>query len=229
MGAFTIEAKGEPMTFTSFVLNIATTDSDAGGEVAELTNVTVYNASGAAVMGPKDFTKTSITFTDSVTVPTGAQVYTVRGKLGSTGWENNDTIAVSLQTPATKITSITGQTTGRSITATPASNVTANTQTVKASALTVTPSSALFAQNVIIGANAVELGRFNLDASNSGDDLRITSIQVLAYTSSTMDVDDLNTLQIFDGETALTTGSYINNPSGNTAGAYCHKRNEQDS
>ena len=218
LGAFTIEAKGEPMTFTSFVLNIATTDSDAGGEVAELTNVTVYNASGAAVMGPKDFTKTSITFTDSVTVPTGAQVYTVRGKLGSTGWENNDTIAVSLQTPATKITSITGQTTGRSITATPASNVTANTQTVKASALTVTPSSALFAQNVIIGANAVELGRFNLDASNSGDDLRITSIQVLAYTSSTMDVDDLNTLQIFDGETALTTGSNINNPSGNTAG-----------
>ncbi len=213
LGAFTLTVRGEAVNFASFPLVIATSSGSGGA----LTNVAIYDENGAAVMGPKDCSRSgtscgTLTFTDSVTVPVGAHTYTVRAKLNNS-WNAAATIQVSV-TPA-NLGSVTGQTTGNSITPTPATAVTANAQTVKASNLVVTPSSSLFAQNVIKGANGVELGRFNLDASNSGDDLRVTIIKVTADVVSGLDVDNLNNIQLFDGTTALTTGSNIVNPSGN--------------
>jgi hypothetical protein len=217
IGAFVFEAKGEPVTFSSWILTIATTDNDSGGESAALTNVTVYDKNGNAVAGPKDLVKTAITFTDSVTVPVGTNVYTVKGNLSTTGWENNDTIAVSF-IPSTKLTSVTGQSTGTTVTPSPITSVTANTQTVKAATLTVTPSSAFTARNAVVSANAIELGRLSLDASASGDDLRVTVIKATLETSAALDPDSFNGLTLKVDGVALTTGTNIQDPSGNSAG-----------
>ena len=219
IGAFTFEAKGEPITYTSLVLTIVSTDADSGGEKAELTNVTIYDKNGGAVAGPKDLVKTSITFTDSVTVPIGVNTYTVKGKLGSTGWENNDTIVVGLRPPSTAISSVTGQVTGNTITPTPASNVDANTQTVKAPALAVSPSTSLIAQNVIRGANQMEVGRYNLDAGSSGDDMKVNIVKIRMVTSGSLDPDEFNTIALYDGTaTTATLLGTATNPSGNADG-----------
>lgn len=216
-GAFKFEARGEPVTFTSWVMNIATTDSDSGGESSTILSVTVYDASGKAVAGPTDPASNvrTVTLTDSVTIPVGINTYTVKGNLSSTGWENNDTIIISIQTPATKITSVTGQSTGNAITPTPSSNVTATTITVKAGALTVTPATSLPSQNVIAPSTGVELGRFTLDAVASGDDLRVTSAAirktVTGFTGS-----GVSGLKLMSGTTQLNTGTNVVNPSGNT-------------
>jgi len=116
-----------------------------------------------------------------------------------------------------------GDTSGRTVTATPAATVTGKTQTVSAGSLTVTPASSLVSQNIIDGSNAVVLGRYVLDASSSGEDAKVTTVQIRGITGTNADLDEVNSLQLFDvtngSNRALTTGSNINNPSGNTGAA----------
>jgi len=111
----------------------------------------------------------------------------------------------------------------QTVTPTPSAAVTAKVQTVSAGSLTVTPASSLVSQNVIDGSNDVVLGRYVLDASSSGEDVKITTIQIRGVTGTNADLDELNSLALYDvtngADTAITTGSNINNPSGNAGGA----------
>ncbi|MSR76428.1 MAG: hypothetical protein EXS68_02450 [Candidatus Ryanbacteria bacterium] len=221
LGGFKIEVKGEPVTFTSWAMSIATTDSDSGGENGTITSVTVYDKNGTAVAGPKDFTggvagssaPFTLTFTDSITVPVGVNTYTVKGTL-NTAWESSDTIVLSF-TPSSALSSITGQTTGNSITATPAVSVTGATITVKAGTLVVTPSTSLSSQNVIAPSTGVELGRFSLDATASGDDLRVTTA-VFRKTVAGATGSAYTGLKLWDGTTQLNTGTNVVDATGNT-------------
>jgi len=215
LGGFTFEARGEPVTFAQWVLTITTTNSDSGGESATIENITVYDASGKAVAGPTNPASNprGVTLTDSITVPTGISTYTVKGNLSSTGWENNDTITLSF-TPSTALTSVTGDLTNNTIVPSPATSVSANTMTVKAGSLTVAPATTLSSQTIIRGGTGVELGRFTLNASGSGDDLKVTSIKI-RKTVLTASGDTVQSLVLKDGTTTLTTGQNVVNPSGN--------------
>ncbi|OGZ43420.1 MAG: hypothetical protein A3J55_02995 [Candidatus Ryanbacteria bacterium RIFCSPHIGHO2_02_FULL_45_17b] len=218
LGAFLFHVDGEPVTFNSWVITLATTDSDSGGGKAVLDNITIYDENGNAVGGPTDptiaGTAHTVTITDSITAPVGEHVYTVRGNLDN-GWANNDTITVSFQ-PSTKITNAKGDTTGNTITPTPAAVVTANVQTIKAGTLTVSIDQSLGAQSYVEGGNGVSLGRYVLDATASGEDLKVNVIKIRAQIS-TGDLDNYQALQLWDGTKALNTGSNVNNPSGNSA------------
>lgn len=211
IGGFRFEARGEPITFTSWVITVTTTSATAASK-NEPTSLTVYDENGAAVAGPKDVTTTTVTLTDSVTVPVGIHTYTVKANI-DTNWTSNDTIVVSF-TPSTAITSVTGQSTGNSITPTPAVGVTGSTMTVKAGSLTVTPSTSLAAQNVIAPATGIELGRFTLDAGASGDDLRVTTATVRM--TSTAAAASFSGLKLMNGTTQLNTGSNVLNVTGNS-------------
>jgi len=218
LGSFLFDVDGESITFNSWVITIATTDSDAGGEKSVLDNITIYDANGNAVGGPTDptiaGTTHKVTITDSITVPVGENVYTVRGNLDN-GWENNDTITLSF-TPSTAITNSKGDVTGNTVTPTPAASVSANVQTVKAGTLTVSIDQSLGAQSYVEGGNGVALGRYVLDATASGEDLKVNVIKIRAQIS-TGDLDNYQALQLWDGTKALNTGSNVNNPSGNSA------------
>lgn len=173
VGAFVFDVKGEPITFTSWAISITTTDGTVVAGKEEPKNLTVYNASGTAVAGPKNVKAKVVTLTDSVTLPVGKNVLTVKADL-DVDWANNDTIQLSF-TPSTGVSSVTGQTTGNSITPTPSTSITGQTMTVKAGALTIDAASSLAAQNVIAGSTGVELGRFAFDSNASGEDVRVTS------------------------------------------------------
>ena len=213
IGAFLFDVDGEGVTFNSWVMTLATTDSDSGGGKAVLDNITVYDENGNAVGGPTDptiaGTAHTVTITDSISVPVGEHVYTIRGNLDN-GWANNDTIKVSFQ-PSNKITNAKGDTTGNTITPTPAAVVTANTQTIKAGTLTVSVDQSLGSQSYVEGGQDVELGRYVLDATASGEDLRVTVIKIRAQIS-TGDVNNYQALQLFDGTKALNTGSNVHTP-----------------
>ena len=217
LGSFLFEVRGEPVSFTSWVITIATTAGTAGNDGA-LTNITVYDSNGNAVAGPTDPVDTSgthnVTFTDTIAVPVGDNVYTVRGNLDNE-WGNNDTIQLSF-TPSTAVSSVTGDTTGNTITPTPASSVVGNVQTVKAGTFVVSIDQSLGNQTYVEGANGVELGRYILDATASGEDLKVTVIKIRAEIGPG-DLDNYQALRLYDGSTALNTGSNVNNPSGNTA------------
>ncbi|MEK7531318.1 MAG: hypothetical protein AAB545_00060, partial [Patescibacteria group bacterium] len=215
LGGYEVDLKGEPISIQSQVFTIAST---TGSGVGLLTNVSLYDANGAVVAGPVDGVQTStganqtVTFTDTVTYPVGKHIYTLKGKVAS-GIGNGGTYIVS-STPSTQWTNITGQTTGNTISLSALSTaVTMNTMTVRAAALGLSISTQPVAQTVITGSQGFTYANLVLDASQSGEDVRLTSIP-LAMTFATMVVTEVTTCQLFDGATSLNTGSNVVNPSG---------------
>lgn len=206
LGAFLFEAKGEPVQVTKVVLKFT------GSTTPNLTDVGIYDAAGSLVAGPKDASGvSSITYTDTFTVPVGKQVYTIKGKLTTgKGWATNDTIGMSID-PDSDMTAK-GEVTGLSITPSPTSAVEANTQTVRAAALTISVAPSPAAQNVVRGVNGFHFATYQFDATASGEDLRVTSFKVRDTLSANTVGDEVNSCQMFDGVTALNTGTNVVNP-----------------
>ena len=214
LGGFTTDLKGEPITVQSMVFSIATTGTWTSNGV--LTNVTIVDSNGAVVAGPIDQPSNAaatLTFTDSVTFPVGAKTYTIKGKIPS-GAPNGATIILS-STPSSQWTNVTGQTTGNTISLSSNGAFSMNTMTVKAAALTVTVSNSPAAQNIVAGGR-VTFTNFQLDASNSGEDVRFGTFP-LDYDNGNQSFaaapSKMTSCQLYDGATALNTGSNVLNPS----------------
>ncbi|OGZ35518.1 MAG: hypothetical protein A3A94_02555 [Candidatus Portnoybacteria bacterium RIFCSPLOWO2_01_FULL_43_11] len=174
LGAFKFTVKGESVDVSALTLTI--TSSTSGNIEDALTGVELVDPNGNVVAGPTDITNNAVTvaWTDTFTAPIGDTVYKVRADLATNGgWSTNDTIYVKF-TPSAM--TIRGGVTSNTITATPSSSVSGNTQTVKAAALTVTRNTLPADGNIIVNQQAVTLTSWNFDASNSGEDIRITQI-----------------------------------------------------
>lgn len=203
VGAFSVDVHGEPVSVAQIVLNTG----------VNLTNVSIYDENGKVVAGPKDGVAAgTATFSDTVTFPIGKHVYTVKGKYATT-LTSGSTIQAST-TPSTDWTTVRGVTTGESITPTPSSLVSLATMTVKAAALTMSVSSDPPKQNVVAGAQKFVFANYLLDATASGEDIRMASIP-LDYSGTTS--TNLTSCQLYDGATALNTGSNIVNPTANAS------------
>lgn len=200
LGGFSVDVKGESISVAQMVFNISTTTS--------VTNITLVDGNGAVLAGPVDSSGNTVTFTDTVTFPIGVTNLTLKGKL-STDWFNNGTFQAST-TPSSDWTTVTGQVTGNSITPSPTSAVTALQMTAKSGALTISVSSVPIAQTVIAGAQQFEFARYIMDATASGEDVRVTTIPLYYDTTGTR--TDLTNCQLYDGATSVTTGSNIKNP-----------------
>ncbi|MEK7075020.1 MAG: peptidoglycan-binding protein [Patescibacteria group bacterium] len=214
IGAFGFEAKGEQVQISSFKF----TFSEGQNAGTLITGISLVDAAGATVAGPKDATSATpgtVTFSDTFTVPVGYNVYKVLAKL-STSFADGQTISAST-TPGSDITAK-GMITGLTLTPTPSTAVGANTMTIRKAGLKVSVSDSPVAQNVVRGVNGYLFSRIQYDATASGEDIRVTSQDIQIVTSGSADADALNTCQIFDGATALNTGGNVVNPSGNTAG-----------
>lgn len=219
LGSFLFEVKGESVSFTAWTVTVTTTDNDSGAEAAKITQFTAYDANGKAIAGPKDATNaTTVSFTDTITLPVGSNIITVKGRL-NTNWENNDTVQLSF-TPSSALSSVKGSETGTTITPTPSASVAGNTQTVKAGSLVISPSSSLAAQTYIEGSNDAEIGRFTFDASNSGEDVKVTIAKFHANmdTAPTSDINNFASLRLFDGTKQLNTGSNVLEPAATADG-----------
>ncbi|MDO8604769.1 MAG: peptidoglycan-binding domain-containing protein [bacterium] len=211
LGGYETDIKGESISVQSQVFHFATSTASTGASA--YTSISLYNASGAVVAGPVDAVADGVsgwkvTFTDTVTYPVGKNIYTLKGKIPTTA--TNGAIITTTTTPSSDWTSITGQTTGNTITI---SNglVTMNAMTVKAAALAVTQSTSPAAQNIVAGGTGVTFANFQFDATQSGEDVRFSSI-TLKDTIVTNAATDLTACQIWDGATALNTGSNVVNP-----------------
>ncbi len=212
LGGYEVDLKGEAISVQSHVFTIAST---TGSGTGLLTNVSIFDENGAVVAGPVDATFTSasvqtVTFTDTITYPVGKKVYTLKGKVAST-IGNGGTYIVST-TPSSGWTSVTGQTTGNTITISNGA-LSMNTMTVRAAALGVSVSTQPSARTVIAGSQGFTFANILLDASQSGEDVRLSSIP-LELTYATMVVTEVTSCQLFDGTTALNTGSNVVNPTG---------------
>ncbi len=232
IAGFQVDVKGEPISVGSFVFNfqIATSTTNSAVTCADILSVTLMKDDGVVIAGPSDVTGTcggngfgissSLTLSNSYTFQPGLTNLKLTAKL-NTDFGSNDTIVAS-STPSSGWTSVTGQSTGNSITPNPTSAITGPTQTIKAGALTVSVLSQPPAQTVIAGATQFEFARYTVDASNSGEDVRVTALPLYFDTSLSTGAagtrTDLTNCQLYDGTLSLTTGSNVKNPaSGDTA------------
>jgi len=210
LGGFETDIKGEAINVAGMTLTVATS-SGAGGGL--LTNVSIVDQNGTVVAGPIDATRSSDTvqslaFTDSMTIPTGKMVYTVKGKLSSN--EANGGTYIVTVTPS-GWTSPVGDVTGDAITISQGA-FTLNTMTVKAAALSISVSPAPVAQNITPGIQDFAFTDYQLDASESGEDVRFSSMKA-QLTFANMEVTQVTSCQLFDGSTALNTGTNVVTPS----------------
>jgi hypothetical protein len=90
-----------------------------------------------------------------------------------------------------------------------------NTMTVKAAALTVSVSTSPAAQSIVTGGQVL-FTNYQFDASQSGEDVRFGAVP-LAFDQGDNTfagaASKLTSCQLFDGTTALNTGSNVVNPS----------------
>ncbi|MFA4890667.1 MAG: peptidoglycan-binding domain-containing protein [Candidatus Paceibacterota bacterium] len=215
LGGFDVEVKGEAISVASTIFYISTTSGSGAGL---LTNVSLFNSSGAAVAGPVDavasgILSSTVTFTDTITYPIGKNTYTLKGKVASTIGTN--TTYQASTTPSTNWSTVTGQVTGNSITPSPSSAVSGNIMTVKAAAASVNVSGAPAAQQVVAGKTNFTFANIQIDVTASGEDIKFSTMP-LFYTYDGV-VDYLTGCQLYDGSTALNSGSNIPNLSGITA------------
>jgi len=192
LGAYEFEVKGEAVTVSSLVLTVTSTGNPGAGSDAVL-GVELVDPSGNVVAGPTDPVRSTgvVTWSDSFTLSVGKTIYKVRGDLQtSVSWASNDTIYVSFNPSAITAT---GDVTGNTITATPNSTLSANTQTVKAATLTVTRNTLPATGNIIVNQSNVTLSSWNFDATDSGEDIRVTSVLWAGKGWSATNTDALTT------------------------------------
>lgn len=218
LGGFSVAVLGESIQVGKMVFRFSGSTS---ATYTDLTSVSLVNQNGTVLAGPADATTNTtsnlgkVTFTDTVTIPVGTTQLYLKGKL-STNFSTNDTIQAST-TPSTDWTSITGNTTGKTLTAAPASALTSASMTVKNVSLTASVSSAPIAQTIIAGTNQFEFSDLILDATASGEDVRVTTIPI-EYTW-TGAATDLTNCQLYNGATSVSDQHVVNPTSANTTGA----------
>jgi hypothetical protein len=213
MGGYVVDIKGENMTVASTVVTFATTTASLGA-TNPLTNLTIVDETGAVVAGPVDATCTSsctATFTDTITYKTGRHIYTVRGKVGTSA--SNGAVITATTVPSSGWTTVRGELTGNSISLSSNGTFSMNAMTVKAGAIVIGRATSPASQTVTPGGAGVLMVNFTFDATQSGEDVRFSSAPIAVAVGGSASVTSLTACQLFDGATALNTGSGVLNPS----------------
>jgi hypothetical protein len=184
-------------------------DLTGGQDATDLDSVTLVDANGVVVAGPVDGvtgtgTDGKVTFTDTVTFPTGRTVYTLKGQLSS-DFANGDTIIATTTPNSTYWTNAKGSITGNTISIS-SSHVTGNTMTVRTGSVVISTASTPAAQTIVAGATGVTASAFNFDATQSGEDVRFNSAKLL-YTEALTTTDEITNCAVYDGATRLNSSS----------------------
>ena len=132
----------------------------------------------------------------------------MKGKVG-TDLDNNDTVQAS--TTPRNFGGATGVNTGKSISVDPNSVLTFGLMTVKTGDLTVSVSASPIAQTVIQGAKQFLFANYTVDATASGEDIRLVSLPVEYNFNGGAAATDLTSCKMYDGATVINSAN-VKNP-----------------
>jgi hypothetical protein len=207
LGGFTTNFTGEAVTVQGLTLSVATSSG-----ASQLQNVTLVDSNGVTVAGPVDATYVSsgvgsVVFNTSITFPVGVMTYTIKGKV-STGATTGSTYTLSTNTNTW--TSAVGQTSGSYISI-PATTLTMSTMTVQSGQLTISASANPAATTLMGNQNNVTLANIVLNASQSGEDVRVSSLPIVVNATSSFAAgllaSNLTNCQLFNNGVAVNTSA----------------------
>ncbi len=218
LATFNFKVTGEPIDVRTLSFRVTT-----GGTVtpAGIDSLTLYDASGKALIGGQDVTRVGstaygyVTSSDAFTLPVGDNVLTVKAKIDSSP-ADGDTVVVDVDMNSTNNFDARGTTTGDTVTlgtyANPTGYVTGNTMTIRTAQLRITtlstPASATYAggSTDLICANVL------FDAAGSSEDIRVTQVKVEDNVSSGAKTQDLQNIRLFvdkDGDSYNGAGTQV--------------------
>lgn len=211
LGGFATNFAGEPVSVTAMTFTVSTSTATIGTNSSVITNVSIVDSNGVAVAGPVDATVSgsgltqTISFTDTVTFPVGRKVYTLEGKIPASAVNG---AVLSVATTPSGWSNPTGDVSNSAVTISTGA-ITMNSMTVKGAALAVNISANPASQNVVGGITNFVLANFQLDGTQSGEDVRISSFPV--YMTATGAAGDLTGCTLYNGATPLNTGTNVVN------------------
>jgi len=184
LGGFTTNFTGEPVTVQSLTVHVASTTG-----ATQLQNVTLVDSNGNVVGGPNDetiVTPGTIVFNSSITFPVGAMTYTIKGTVSSplSPGANNGTTYTLSTNPFSDWSSPVGQTSGSNLTLTN-STITMSTMTVQSGQLTISASATPAATTITTNQNNYTIANIVLNASQSGEDVRLNSLPIVVDATGT--------------------------------------------
>lgn len=208
LGGFEVNnTTNEPVQINKIAFTVKV--SGNGGVAEEITNVSLLNSIGMTVAGPVDVRVSDLTisFSDTFIAPTGKNTFYIKGKLGSK-FVSGQTVYLYLP----EIGFPKGVTTGKDYVLS-AQIFTLSKMTARTASLNVSAGNTPVTQTITAGSMGIAFTNFQLDATQSSEDVRISSIPThLTYTSGAG--TDINTCAIYEMSFPLSTN--IVNPASNT-------------
>lgn|GEM_PF-1341867 len=196
---FAYEVRGEPAKITSTMITFAGTIAPAA-----VANAKLVDETGGVVAGPKAVTATwpNVTFTETYIVPTGTHKFTLKVDILSTAISGTN-ISARITNPSTGI-SATGINTrdDMTISAAPAAG---NLQTVLGVALNVATLTQPASRAVSKGTQNFVWATASLDATNSGEDVRVTAATVNDVHVGAGDFTEIQNLSIWADLTSASS------------------------
>ena len=194
--SFDFLVKGEDVRFGQMAVTV--TGIGGAETVNDITLLRILDDTGTVLGGPVNLTGAWPTFTgtfsSSFELMSGTDEVFVTGKLanGTAGRQYQ----VSMN-PATALTNVKGLTSNKTITPTPNAVINCNVMTAQGPALNADMGANPIAGTVIAGSQNHEMANIELDATGSGEDIKVTSITITNWGTETW--ANLNNFELWDG------------------------------
>ena len=205
IASWDFEAKGEKVKVGKVTITV---DDGAGNALTagHFTMFKLVDKDGNVWGGPYDITSnTKVVFPVQMIFPVGKTELFLKAKVSSSA---SGTIQAKFN-PNSDLTTVKGETSNKTVSPTPSATVAGNKLTVKSAALIVSMGATPIAGDQIKGAKGAELATIVLNASSSGEDVKVTSITIKG--NGNEDVKNLNNYQLWDGNTQIgETEEYAN-------------------
>lgn len=229
LGSWNFKVTGEPIDISTLVFRITTTGTVVPTGIDALT---LYDANGNALISGTDGVGATspgyATSTDTISLPVGDNILTLKGNIDSTP-AANDTLTIAIDMRNSTNFDSTGVDSGETITlntyATPQAVVSANTQTINTATLRVTTLSSPPAQTYAPGTSNVTFAKVQFDATGSSEDIKVTQVLVNDVVTTGLSIDIQNILLWVDKDGDSYNGSgtpvalaEVNSGSDSTAG-----------
>jgi len=202
LGGFSTNFTGEPVTVQSLTIHVG---SSTPGY--QLQNVSLVDSNGNVVAGPVNEVDNTATvlFNSSITFPVGPMTYTIKGEVIS-GTPNGTTYTLSTN-PSTDWTGAVGQTSGDTVSFSGTGTITMSQMTVQAGSLNISAASSPASSNITTNTNNYTIANIVLDASQSGEDVRLNALPIVVNAAGTATASELianlTNCQLYNGSTVL--------------------------
>lgn len=210
LGKFKFVVEGEQMNITAMGWKFTTTTTGAAGGITNINSKkgdTQLTSAMSPTLNSNSVgaltSQSTATSTDTVSLPVGEHEVVVYGDLDS-NFIAGDTVRTGVFPEAITVK---GDTSGNTITPTPSGQVQSTSLTVKAAAVAVSLDSLPAAQSVAAGTPDYEFGRFVLDSTQSGSDIRVTQFAVVVKTTGSAAPSAVTGIELFDGANKIPTGA----------------------